>query len=79
MHIILVLNKIELKQKGEQHDMKNFKTYTLIIIGFIVFFCVVEKIGYEEDYCTREAIVTNIKNEIVYAMGTKVIIDLLNT
>lgn len=51
--------------------MKNFKTYALIIVGFIVFFYVVGKIGYEEDHYTREATVTNVQNEIVYVMDTK--------
>lgn len=71
MRTMLVLNKIKLKQKGEQHNMKNLKTYTLIIIGLIAFFYVVGRIGYEEDHYTREATVTNVKNEIIYVMDTK--------
>lgn len=51
--------------------MKNLKTYMLIIIGFIVFFYVLGRVGYEEDHYIREVIVTNIKNEIVYAIDTQ--------
>ena len=51
--------------------MKNLKTYMLITIGFIVFFYVLGRVGYEEDHYIREAIVTNVKNEIVYAIDTQ--------
>lgn len=51
--------------------MKNLKTYILITIGFIMFLYVLGRVGYEEDHYTREATVTDIKSEVIYATDTR--------
>ena len=51
--------------------MKNLKTYILMTIGFIMFLYILGRVGYEEDHYIKEATVTDINNEIIYATDTR--------